>query len=526
MKQLRIGSTVALLGVIVLGCGAVARSAGDTLRPGGDEKSTDAADLRIDRSDVVALNRRLGRGINMGNMFEAPDERAWNNPYQTGYFKKIAELGFTHVRLPVRWEPEARSMVQPPYTIRPEFLRRIQQVIDEALEEGLMVVLNMHHHEALFADPRGQKDRFLGQWRQIAAHFKDYPDTLIFELLNEPHGELTPERWNDLLVAGLRVIRQSNPRRAVMIGTAEWGGLSALAKLKIPDDPNIIITVHYYGPFAFTHQGASWVGPGSERWLGTRWLDTEAERQAIRTAFAPAVQMRDRLGIPIHLGEFGAYSRADMDSRVRWTRFVARLAEEHGFSWAYWEFSAGFGIYDREERTMRQPLVNALLHDRLPPATPVKAIAIWSDGFGDGPAGWSLTRHREARADATIACGEVQIEIQHGGTERWHVQWSKPDVRLEKGKRYRVTFRMASPAPRTIQAYAGRASEPWTAYSAHESFTLDDKLTEHAFLFTMTAETDSRARIVFDIAGAPGSIRLDQVRLEELQVNPDDVPRP
>ena len=148
------------------------------------------------RLPAFEMNARLGKGINMGNAFEAPSETEWGNPWDPEYFKIISELGFNHVRLPVRWEPEERSMATSPYTINPLFLERIQQVVDTALRYNLHIVINMHHHEALFENPAAQKDRFLSQWYQIADHFKDYPDSLLFEVLNEPHGNPTPELWN------------------------------------------------------------------------------------------------------------------------------------------------------------------------------------------------------------------------------------------------------------------------------------------------------------------------------------------
>ena len=64
---------------------------------------------------------------------------------------------------------------------------------------------------------------------------------------------------------------------------------------------------------------------------------------------------------PIYLGEFGAYSKADMDSRVLWTAFVARQIEERGMSWAYWEFCAGFGVYDKSKRVWNEPILKALI---------------------------------------------------------------------------------------------------------------------------------------------------------------------
>ncbi|MEQ8531452.1 MAG: cellulase family glycosylhydrolase, partial [Imperialibacter sp.] len=109
------------------------------------------------------VNDRLGRGINMGNSFEAPTEDAWSNPWQPEYFKIIADLGFQHVRLPVRWETPERSMVDPPYTIHADFLQRIQAVVDTALKYKLHIIVNMHHHDSLFENVTREEPRFLSQ---------------------------------------------------------------------------------------------------------------------------------------------------------------------------------------------------------------------------------------------------------------------------------------------------------------------------------------------------------------------------
>jgi len=61
------------------------------------------------REHAFEVNNRLGRGINYGNIFEAPTETEWGNPWKPEYAKIIADLGFSHVRIPIRWEPAARS---------------------------------------------------------------------------------------------------------------------------------------------------------------------------------------------------------------------------------------------------------------------------------------------------------------------------------------------------------------------------------------------------------------------------------
>ena len=159
------------------------------------------------RLPAFKMNERLGRGINMGNSFEAPTETIWGNPWSADYFKIISELGFKHVRLPVRWETTERGMETAPYTITESFLNRIQQVVDAARKYKLHIIINMHHHEALFENPSAQKARFLSQWSQIGKRFESYSDSLLFEVLNEPHGNVTPAIWNEYFAEALTEIR-------------------------------------------------------------------------------------------------------------------------------------------------------------------------------------------------------------------------------------------------------------------------------------------------------------------------------
>jgi endoglucanase len=121
------------------------------------------------------------------------------------------------------------------------------------------------------------------------------------------------------------------------------------------------VTCHYYNPFEFTHQGAVWIGPRADAWLGTRWPSGQVQLTAIQRDF-DKIQAWSKLNKrPIYLGEFGAYSKADMKSRASWTAYVARQCEERGFSWAYWEFCSGFGAYDPPARVWREPLLKALV---------------------------------------------------------------------------------------------------------------------------------------------------------------------
>lgn len=444
--------------------------------------------MMVQAQDIFELNERLGRGINFGNALEAPSEGEWGMTLETLYFDLVKEAGFDTIRLPVSWTTHASTEV--PYAIDAAFMDRVQWAVDEATNRGLNIIVNVHHYDELNKDPIDEEVRYLAIWKQIAEHFKDYPNTVYFELLNEPHDAFNSNSavWNELLAKALNVVRETNPDRAVIIGPNNWNAISNLSQLVLPDDLNIIVTVHLYDPFEFTHQGAEWVNPsppvgvtwtGGNRRFSPRWrnesfeteatfikeneqeylqvnftgeqsgfklhsimkpkgythlalktmspvdlrvvcnnaaegvdVSTNAEREtlvdlshcnssegitdielqnasgeaqtfliemlefrgentvlvpfddqgaAIRDKFDSVLKWSEKNNRPIFVGEFGAYDKADMDSRVRWTRFVRTELEKRGLPWAYWEFGAGYGVYDREAKAWREGLLEALI---------------------------------------------------------------------------------------------------------------------------------------------------------------------
>ncbi|MDZ7314847.1 MAG: glycoside hydrolase family 5 protein [candidate division KSB1 bacterium] len=312
--------------------------------------------------DAFAMNAKIGRGFNMGNALEANYEGEWGMVIKDEYFRIIAEAGFTSVRLPVTWS--AHSMPAPPFLIDEAFFQRVDHVVQEALKNGLVVILNNHHFDALNENPAGNQLWLEALWRQIADRYKNYPDEVYFEILNEPHGAFNsaPQIWNKMAADVLRIIRVTNPYRMVIIGPVQWNSIRMLNTLELPEeDRGIIATFHFYDPFQFTHQGAEWAGSEAMNWLGTKWTGSAAERKAITDPFEAAAAWGRNHNRPLYMGEFGAYYKADDNSRYRWTDFVARTAERLGISWTYWEFGAGFGAYDRDKNAWRPLLLKALM---------------------------------------------------------------------------------------------------------------------------------------------------------------------
>ncbi|SOE20551.1 Por secretion system C-terminal sorting domain-containing protein [Spirosomataceae bacterium TFI 002] len=464
---------------------------------------------------VFEVNHKLGRGVNMGNMFEAPSEEAWGNPFRDDYFQRIADLGFKHVRIPITWDIPDRAQQEAPYKINAVFMDRIKYVVKKAQDTGLMAIINMHHHEKVFENPAAAKQRFLSQWQQISEAFKDANENILFEVLNEPHGELSPALWNNYFAEALSIIRKTNPTRPVLMGVAQYGGLSAVPQLIFPKDDHIILTIHYYDPFQFTHQGAEWVN-GSEPWLGTKWDNTDRDQNAIKSQFQFAIDLAKQKNIPINIGEFGAYSKADNASRILWTSFMARWMEEQGFSWAYWEFSAGFGFFNPSTNQYKQDLVDALLKNPLPPPVETKAETIYQSDFNSDNNGWNLGVTSPAIATLARENNAAKISITASSTSSWHVQFVRNNFTLKTGKKYLITFDGYADKDMGLTFYLGQSVNPYNSYSGYTGISLSTSKKSFEHAFTMSAPDDDKARFVFDMATSTGTVYLSNLKVSEL----------
>lgn len=310
--------------------------------------------------EAFAQNQRLGRGVNV--LGYDPIWRSRQQArFQAEHFRLIRQAGFNHVR--INLHPFRDGKADAEYRLSPAWFETLDWAVGQALANHLMVILDLHEFTAMGKDPHGNKERFLAVWRQLADHYREAPPEVLFELLNEPSQALTPELWNGLLREALAIVRPNHPKRTVVIGPGQWNNINALDQLELPEeDRNIIVTVHYYSPFEFTHQGAAWAGRKDK--LGVAWNGTAQEREAIVRDFQKAQAWAQKHRRPIYLGEFGAYDKAEMASRVRWTSFVARQAEQLGWSWAYWQFDSDFIVYDIPGKRWVEPLRDALIPPR------------------------------------------------------------------------------------------------------------------------------------------------------------------
>jgi endoglucanase len=316
-------------------------------------------------------------GVNLGDYLEAPPKYFGRGvTISADEIAQIKREGFDHVRVPVGWQHYVGPA--PDFILSPKIFSRVDFVVTNALADQLAVMINIHHFDELDKDPAGATDEFLKIWQQIAEHYKDFPNQLAFELDNEPHQNATTYLMNPIYARVIALIRETNPQRTIFVEPGGWGSIAELKNLVLPPDDNVIVSVHCYEPFHFTHQGAGWTSPdfqvtgiifpgppaqplvpGPDQnlkpWV-REWIEKyntlpTAQNPSSALAFADKLKYvrawSDFYGRPAHLGEFGAYIKADEQSRANFYAAFRQTAEAQDLGWCIWDWSANFRYWDK-----------------------------------------------------------------------------------------------------------------------------------------------------------------------------------
>lgn len=298
----------------------------------------------------------LKRGVNIIGY-----DPLWRDPakarFQDRHFRIIRDGGFDFVRVVL----QSFAHMDAQNRLDPRWLATLDRVVAGARKAGLSVILDEHDFNICSDDPQACEPRLLAFWRQIGERYRGAPNTVLFELLNEPHGKLDAAAWNALSAKVLAEVRRTNPTRTVIIGPTGWNGMGQLPTLTLPaDDRNIIVTYHYYEPFRFTHQGASWAGENA-RLHGIPF--TAADEARVKGDIARAAEWSRANDRPLLLGEFGAYDKSGtpVADRARYTATVRAAAEANHMPWAYWQFDSDFVVYDIDHDRWVEPIRAALV---------------------------------------------------------------------------------------------------------------------------------------------------------------------
>ena len=310
--------------------------------------------------DVLMPDNRMPiptmtRGINIGNALESPRDEDWGLDIKNEYFDIIADAGFDFVRIPVRLSEYLDDGL-----LEKSFMETLDDHINYAIDADLTVIIDLHHYDEFMTNPDEYIGEFLSIWDQLSEHYAEYPNKLVFELLNEPSKLLHTTKWNQYAKEALAVVRRTNPDRTIIVGSTNMYSIFDLKLLDLPKDDRLIVAFNYYLPNKFTFQGDPY-HPGFEKTSGEKWGDDE-DIELLEGRFAAAAKLAEEKGwAGLALNEFGVNKSVPDELRARWTKAVREQAEKYNISWAYWEFATSFGIYDTKTNEWNDEVLNALM---------------------------------------------------------------------------------------------------------------------------------------------------------------------
>ena len=336
------------------------------------------------------LVKEMKVGWNLGNTLdstitnpkgtELPSdwETAWGQPVTTkAMIDSVAAQGFNVLRVPITWEGKFGE--GPDYTIDPDWLARVNEIVDYGIDDDMFVIINVHHeewHMPTYENEAAAQEILTALWAQIADHFKDYNEKLIFEGLNEPRLKGTPMEWNggndearDVInhwnAAFVETVRNSggnNKLRHLMVTPYAASSMDkVLNDFAVPDDDKVIVSIHAYLPYTFAL--------ADNAQATTEWsADNPADANDIDMLMA---NLKDRYldkGRAVIIGEMGTRNRMNTEARAQCAKYYSEAAHNAGIPICWWDNNAfvgggeNFGLFDRKTFEWRYPdIISALM---------------------------------------------------------------------------------------------------------------------------------------------------------------------
>lgn len=331
---------------------------------------------------------RLARGINLPFWFwYAPEPPEIIDTYFTADdFAHIESMGFTFVRIP--FDFEFLYDADNPTLLNEENLGYFDRGLDKALAAGLAVIVDLHStslddsdnaiYSGRLEDDPAFVNTFEQFWRSLASHLSARdPDYVFFELMNEPVFEDTPSAWLPIQERLVTAVREVAPFHTLIVSGALWSSRDTLVEMPLLADPNVVYNFHFYDPFLFTHQGATWTGwwvvevlrgvpyPSSPEAVASvlkayseeeirnevaYYGDERWDAARIDAAIAPVAAWATQNNVRVICNEFGVLGDyAPPADRAQWIFDVRTTFEKYNIGWSMWEYDSIFGLARREK---------------------------------------------------------------------------------------------------------------------------------------------------------------------------------
>lgn len=370
----------------------------------------------------------FSRGVNLTGWFQV------DSPGQiqfTRFTKQdlidIKSLGCDVIRLPINLH--SMTSGSPLYTLDPLYVSFLDSVIKWCEDLKIYLIIDNHTFDPNVSTSPDIGSILIKVWSQTASHLKDRSDYILYEILNEPHG-ITTAQWGTIQNQVISAIREKDSKHTIVVGASGYNTYSEMADLPVYSDHNLLYTFHFYDPFMFTHQGASWTVPSMEPLSGVpfpynsatmpacppslkgTWIESNLNAypsdgtvEHVKNLIDIAINFRNTRSVNIFCGEFGVYipNSANGD-RCYWYNTVRQYFEANNIPWTTWDYKGSFGLFNKGSNELfghdlNTPLLQSL-NLNIPEQTPFvikpdsSGFLIYSDYLGpriyDASAGTGL----------------------------------------------------------------------------------------------------------------------------------------
>ena len=324
------------------------------------------------------------KGVNLGgwiSQFAVYSEEHFSTYIQEHDIKRISEMGFDHVRVPVDYnvlEDEAGEVIESGY-------QHLFDCLNWCKKYGLKMLIDVHEVYGYSFDPLKDMDRqkffyddalqarFFKLWENIASRFGAEHELVAFELLNEVVLKEVYEAWNGVAKKAIEHIRAIAPETSIVVGGVNYNNVTSVALLDAPYDDKIVYNFHCYDPLIFTHQKAYWVPgmpadyemayPASLELYRQESLSYPKEMMGaifneklstigpeyFEVLFEEAIAAVEKYDVPLYCGEYGVIELAPKADTKRWLADIHSVFDKHGIGRAIWNYKGkDFGIIDSD----------------------------------------------------------------------------------------------------------------------------------------------------------------------------------
>ncbi len=332
----------------------------------------------------------FNRGVNLTGWFQTSSaQQIQFTKYTKKDFQNIKSLGCDVIRLPINLFYMTNG--SPDYTIDPLMYEFLDQAVNWAEELQMYLILDNHTTDDLASKNTNLETVLKKVWVQMAEHYKNRSNYILYEILNEPNGTLTTAAWGKIQQAAITAIRAVDTKHTLVVGGAGFNSYTELAALPVYTDNNLIYTFHFYDPFVFTHQGASWPSPSmaslanvpfpynastmpsTPSALAGTWVASaltnyknEGTLAKVKSLIDIAAAFKTSRNVKVYCGEFGVYiPNSPNADRNYWYQEVRKYLEVKGIPWTTWDYQGGFGLFTKGsaelfDYNLNIPLINAL----------------------------------------------------------------------------------------------------------------------------------------------------------------------